>query len=48
MATGASMSSVDSIGSKDGAILELDKDTFYPFLEGAGNKLVVVDFFTDW
>jgi hypothetical protein len=24
------------------------QDTFYPTLEGAGNTLVVVDFYTDW
>jgi len=27
---------------------ELTKDDFYACLEEAGNKLVVVDFFTDW
>jgi thioredoxin 1 len=30
------------------ALLELNKDTFQPFLDAAGDKLVVVDFFTDW
>jgi thioredoxin 1 len=28
--------------------VELNKDTFQPFLDAAGDKLVVVDFFTDW
>jgi thioredoxin 1 len=29
-------------------LVELNKDTFQPFLDAAGDKLVVVDFFTDW
>lgn len=31
-------------------MLELNKDTFYPFLKGeeAGDKLVIIDFYTDW
>eukprot|EP00877_Chromochloris_zofingiensis_P003907 jgi/Chrzof1/13517/Cz08g00220.t1 len=29
-------------------LLELNKDTFYPYLEAAGDTLVVVDFYTDW
>ena len=27
---------------------ELTKDDFYPFLREAGDKLVIVDFYTDW
>lgn len=30
------------------ALQELTKETFQPFLDQAGEKLVVVDFFTDW
>lgn len=30
------------------ALQELTKETFQPFLDAAGDKLVVVDFFTDW
>jgi hypothetical protein len=26
----------------------VDKDTFYPTINGAGEQLVVVDFYTDW
>ncbi|PNH08590.1 Thioredoxin F, chloroplastic [Tetrabaena socialis] len=35
-------------GSIDGGLLELNTDSFWPYLEGVGNTLVVVDFFTDW
>lgn len=28
--------------------MEVNKDTFYPALEAAGDALVVVDFYTDW
>jgi thioredoxin 1 len=31
-----------------GGLQELDKDSFWPFLEDNRDKLVVVDFFTDW
>lgn len=45
----SAMGSVDSSTSSiDGGLLELDKDTFYPYLEAQGDSLVVVDFFTDW
>ena len=30
------------------SLQDLNKDTFQPFLEEAGDKLVVVDFYTDW
>jgi thioredoxin 1 len=42
--------SVTSAGG-DGAslpLVEVNKDTFYPALEAAGDALVVVDFMTDW
>ncbi len=29
-------------------LLDLDSNTFHPFLEEAGDTLVVVDFYTDW
>ena len=31
-----------------GALQELNKDTYWPFLEENRDKLVVVDFYTDW
>ncbi|KAF6264043.1 thioredoxin-like protein [Scenedesmus sp. NREL 46B-D3] len=35
--------------SSDAAgLLELDKDSFQAYLDAAGDKVVVVDFFTDW
>ena len=30
------------------SLKDLNKDTFQPFLEEAGDTLVVVDFYTDW
>ncbi|KAG2430926.1 hypothetical protein HXX76_009898 [Chlamydomonas incerta] len=36
-------------GSVDGqGLLQLDKDTFWPYLEQQKDTLVVVDFYTDW
>nr|6I1C_A Chain A, thioredoxin f2 [Chlamydomonas reinhardtii]6I1C_B Chain B, thioredoxin f2 [Chlamydomonas reinhardtii]6I1C_C Chain C, thioredoxin f2 [Chlamydomonas reinhardtii] len=36
-------------GSVDGqGLLQLDKDTFWPYLEQQQDTLVVVDFYTDW
>ena len=34
--------------STDKSLQELNKDTFYPYLEKAKDRLVVVDFYTDW
>ena len=30
------------------SLRELTSDDFYPFIENAGERLVVVDFYTDW
>ena len=30
------------------SLRELNSDDFYPFIEAAGERLVVVDFYTDW
>ena len=35
-------------GSDTKSLRELNKDDYYPFLEQAGDTLVVVDFYTDW
>lgn len=37
-----------AVEDTDKSLRELDSDEFYPFLEGAGEKLVIVDFYTDW
>lgn len=37
-----------AVEDTDKSLRELDSDGFYPFLEGAGEKLVIVDFYTDW
>ncbi|WIA21869.1 hypothetical protein OEZ85_004245 [Tetradesmus obliquus] len=46
---GAAAAVSSPVASSDAAGLqELDKDSFQPFIDAAGDKLVVVDFFTDW
>lgn len=37
-----------AVEDTDKSLRELNSDDFYPFLEGAGERLVVVDFYTDW
>eukprot|EP00882_Tetradesmus_deserticola_P004445 GHRQ01004690.1.p1 GENE.GHRQ01004690.1~~GHRQ01004690.1.p1 ORF type:complete len:198 (+),score=83.91 GHRQ01004690.1:807-1400(+) len=37
-----------SSSSDAAGLLELDKDSFQPYLDAAGDKVVAVDFFTDW
>lgn len=37
-----------AVEDTDKSLRELNSDDFYSFLEGAGEKLVVVDFYTDW
>ena len=37
-----------AVEDTDKSLRELDSTEFYPFLEGAGEKLVIVDFYTDW
>lgn len=37
-----------AVEDTDKSLRELDSQEFYPFLEGAGEKLVIVDFYTDW
>ncbi len=37
-----------AVEDTDKSLRELVSDEFYPFLEEAGEKLVIVDFYTDW
>ena len=37
-----------AVEDTDKSLRELSSDDFYPFLEGAEEKLVIVDFYTDW
>lgn len=45
-AEAASGSSVDVATA--GGVTEVDKDTFWPFVEEAGEKVVVLDMYTQW
>jgi hypothetical protein len=33
---------------ENGGLRELTKDDFWQFMEDAGDKLCVIDFYTDW
>ena len=37
-----------AVEDTDKSLRELNKDDYHPFLEAAGERLVVVDFYTDW
>ena len=37
-----------AVEDTDKSLREIDSEEFHPFLEGAGEKLVIVDFYTDW
>jgi thioredoxin 1 len=37
-----------AVEETDKSLRELNSEEFYPFIEGAGEKLVVIDFYTDW
>jgi len=40
--------SVEVSGTEVAELRLIDQDSFYPTLEAAGDKLVVVDFYTAW
>lgn len=37
-----------AVEETDKSLRELNSDDFYPFIEEAGERLVVIDFYTDW
>ena len=37
-----------AVSEESTALPDLKKEEFYPFLEEAGDTLVIVDFYTDW
>ena len=37
-----------AVEDTDNSLRELNKDDYHSFLEAAGERLVVVDFYTDW
>ncbi|KAK9843928.1 hypothetical protein WJX84_006886 [Apatococcus fuscideae] len=39
---------VSRVSEESTALPDLKKEEFYPFLEEAGDTLVIVDFYTDW
>ncbi|XP_058102560.1 thioredoxin F-type, chloroplastic-like [Magnolia sinica] len=41
-------SSLEMAGPVVGQVTEVNKDTFWPLVEGAGDKIVVVDMYTQW
>ncbi|XVF30271.1 hypothetical protein REPUB_Repub16aG0042500 [Reevesia pubescens] len=41
-------SSLDTAGAKVGQVTEVTKDTFWPIVNAAGDKTVVVDMYTQW
>ncbi|XP_021900137.1 thioredoxin F1, chloroplastic [Carica papaya] len=40
--------SLDVVGPTVGQVIEVNKDTFWPIVEAAGEKTVVVDMYTQW
>lgn len=47
--SGPVRSSLDSTaGTCVGTVTEVDKDTFWPLVEAAGSKVVVLDMYTQW
>ena len=40
--------SLDVIAPNVGTVTEVNKDTFWPLVKGAGDKVVVLDMFTQW
>ncbi|KAK6232422.1 hypothetical protein QUC31_010337 [Theobroma cacao] len=41
-------SSLDTAGAKVGQVKEVTKDTFWPIVNAAGDKTVVLDMYTQW
>ncbi|XXG49558.1 hypothetical protein AAC387_Pa02g3715 [Persea americana] len=41
-------SSLDMAGPVVGQVTEVNKDTFWPLVRGAGDKVVVLDMYTQW
>ncbi|OMO69903.1 Thioredoxin [Corchorus capsularis] len=41
-------SSLDIAGATVGQVTEVNKDTFWPIVEAAGDKTVVLDMYTQW
>ncbi|KAJ0014292.1 hypothetical protein Pint_21231 [Pistacia integerrima] len=41
-------SSLDTVEPTVGQVTEVDKDTFWPIVKGAGDKTVVLDMYTQW
>eukprot|EP00262_Sarcandra_glabra_P000046 TRINITY_DN1004_c0_g1_i1.p1 TRINITY_DN1004_c0_g1~~TRINITY_DN1004_c0_g1_i1.p1 ORF type:complete len:182 (+),score=30.14 TRINITY_DN1004_c0_g1_i1:201-746(+) len=41
-------SSLDMAGPVVGQVTEVNKDTFWPLVKGAGEKVVVLDMYTQW
>lgn len=41
-------SSLETVGPTVGKVTEVNKDTFWPIVNGAGDKAVVLDMYTQW
>ena len=40
--------SLETVNVSVGEVTEVDKDTFWPIVKAAGDKLVVLDMYTQW
>jgi hypothetical protein len=48
IAEGVDAAGASTMAPAGASLPAVDKDTFYPTINGSGNQLVVVDFYTDW
>lgn len=40
--------SLETVNVSVGQVTEVDKDTFWPIVKAAGDKIVVLDMYTQW